>query len=140
MALFFRCSSINSLGGTIPQTGVGPDVVVVPPPLLNLEAGIDEIQKPVCGETLVAKAAVKALDVGILNGFAWTDERELHAVPIRPDVERPRNELGPVIDDQGAWEPALGRQRIERRNHAGCRQRSVRIDARAFARELIDHR
>jgi hypothetical protein len=74
---------------------VGPCLVVVPPPSLNLEAGIDEIQKPVGGETLVAKAAVKALDVGIFDGFARSNEGELHTVAIRPDVERREMNSGP---------------------------------------------
>jgi len=57
---------------------VRPGLVVVPPPSLNLEAGVGESQKPVGGETLVAKAAVKALDGGILDRVAGLNERAPH--------------------------------------------------------------
>ena len=71
--------------------------VVVPPELLNLESGIGEVEEPVGGETLVAEPAVEAFDVGVLDRLARTNELELDAVTIGPDVERPRDALRLVV-------------------------------------------
>ena len=67
-------------------------------------------RKPVRRETLVTEAAVEALEVRVLHGFAWADEHELHAVAIRPEVERAGDQLRPVIHDDALREAADGRE------------------------------
>lgn len=46
-------------------------------------------------ETLIAEAAVKALDVRIFDGLPRADEDQLDAVSVGPDVECARDELWP---------------------------------------------
>ena len=54
------------------------DSVVVDPPCLDLLLGVGETDKPVLVEALVAKLAVKAFDVRILNRFTGSDETQRH--------------------------------------------------------------
>jgi hypothetical protein len=75
---------------------VRPFLVVVPAEVLNLEPRVGDVEEPVRRETLVAKAAVEALDVRILDGFARPNEHELDAVPVRPDVEARETNSGPL--------------------------------------------
>ena len=72
-----------------------PALVIVATELLNLEAGIGDVEEPVRRETLIAEAAVKAFDVRILYGLPRADEDQLDAVSVGPDVECARDELWP---------------------------------------------
>jgi len=51
-------------------------------------------------QTLVARAAVEALDVGVLVRLARFDEMQVDPVGVGPRVERPADELRTVVGDQ----------------------------------------
>jgi hypothetical protein len=50
-------------------------------------------------QTLVAQAAVEALDVGTLVRLARLDEMQVDAVGVGPSVERPADELRAVVGE-----------------------------------------
>lgn len=54
-------------------------------------------------QTLVSRSAVQGFNNGILHGFAWSNEVELHALPIDPIFERPRLGFGAIIHRDEVW-------------------------------------
>jgi hypothetical protein len=59
---------------------VGADTVVLLPGGFDLCTGMLEVEELVFVEALVAQLAIEALDVGVLGGFARSDEAMLDAV------------------------------------------------------------
>ena len=51
---------------------MGPHLVVVPPPLLDADAGIDGVAEPLQAEALVAELPIEGFVGGILPGLTWT--------------------------------------------------------------------
>jgi hypothetical protein len=65
-------------------------------------------------QALVAEAPVEGLDKGILGGFAWSNEIELHTACEGPVLERARHEFGAVIDGDGHGHRPINQGAIER--------------------------
>jgi hypothetical protein len=76
---------------------VGSLVVVLLAPAFDDAASMIHGDEPVLIEALIAELAIEALDVGVLDWLAWTDERQSDVLPVRPGVERLALELGAVI-------------------------------------------
>ena len=94
---------------------MGSVVVVVLKPGFQLDPGFREGCEPMTRETLTPQAPVERLADAVVHRLARPTEVELHAVPVRPVIERGRRELGPVValDDRGqgaASLPRLGQQ------------------------------
>lgn len=97
---------------------MGPSTVVAEAPLLDGALRISERQKPVLVQARVAQPAVERFDERVVDGFPGTTELELHAVLMRPGIERLAAELGPVVDGDALWEPARGAQPLEQGDDA----------------------
>lgn len=69
------------------------DGVVVEAPGFDDSLGIDHADKPVLVQALIAKLAVEAFDVRVLDRFAWSNEAERDATAICPRVERSAREF-----------------------------------------------
>ena len=70
-----------------PRSVEGPAIA------LDVELGIEQREEPVLIEAFVAKPAVEALDMRILNGFPRLDELEGDAAIGGPRIEGPAAEL-----------------------------------------------
>jgi hypothetical protein len=75
---------------------VGPNGIVVHAPGLDDCARLGQAEKPVLIETLVAEPAIEAFDVGVLVRLARVDEMQPNTVGVRPGVEGPADEFGPL--------------------------------------------
>lgn len=67
---------------------MGPDLVVVTPPLLDAHAGVDAIPKPPQAEILVAELAVERFVAAILPPLAGIDEGRLDLRRLEPPENR----------------------------------------------------
>jgi hypothetical protein len=57
-------------------------------------------------EALTSERAVEGLTDAVVHGFPGSADVELHAIPVRPVIERRRGELGTVVALDDRWEPA----------------------------------
>src|SRR5918998_6039514 len=87
--------------------------------------------------SILAEAAVEALDRGILHRLAGIDEEQLHAVLMGPAVEITTAEFGPVVHDQHVRVAAVAGDVLEHRHHPLAGQREVDQDGRALARAVV---
>ena len=81
----------------VAQRGVRPTLVVVSPPSLDFFLRVLEGGEPVLVQALLLSPSVERLGIGIVARFARPDEVELHLVPVRPAIERPRGKFGTVV-------------------------------------------
>ena len=85
---------------------MGPDGIVVHAPGLDDLTRVSQAEEPVLVQALVAESAVETLDVGILIRLARVDEVQPDAAGVGPRIERPADELGPVVPAE--WRSAAG--------------------------------
>jgi len=78
---------------------VWSDLVGVAAPGLDLGLSVVEAEEPVVVQALIAELAVEALNVAVLDGFAGSDDVDLHAGLVGPGVQRLAGELRPVVAD-----------------------------------------
>jgi hypothetical protein len=119
--------------GLLPQTPVGPLVVVVVAPRIQRGLDVDETQEPMLREALLAKPAIERLDQGIVPRSARPTEVELDPVPVGPMVQGPRGELGSVVDGDRRRRLALGGNPPEVRGNFATRKAGLGHQAEAFA-------
>ena len=124
----------------VADRAVWPDLVVVPAPGRDHRPGVLERGEPVFVEALVAELAVEAFDVGVLRRFARLDQHQLHAVGLRPLVERPAGELGALIGSDCRRVAAETTDRFEQVRHALAVDPAGRRDLHRFLRAVIDDR
>src|SRR5215471_939132 len=99
--------------GLLPQTPVGPMVVVVNPPGVQRLLGVDETQEPMLREALLPKPAIERLDQGIVPGFTGSAEVEVDLVPVGPVIQGARGELGPIVDGDRRRPATFGRNPLQ---------------------------
>jgi hypothetical protein len=73
----------------VTELAVRAALIVVEPPGLDNVLNLGHRGELVYVQTLIAQSAVKGFNQGILHGFAWSNEVELHASAKRPIFERP---------------------------------------------------
>jgi hypothetical protein len=96
---------------------VRPLGIGVVPPVLHDPARAAETQEPVLVAAFVARPAVEALAVGVLDRLAGIDEGKGDGMLARPFLQRPTDELWTVVQHE-----------LQRARH-GQRQRRVMADA-----------
>src|SRR5262245_29558879 len=84
----------------VSKAAVRPPGVVLPAPLLDEDTRLAQVGEPLAIEALAAQRAVEALDAAVLPRLARLDRRDLAVVGQRPDPERARDELRPVVAAQ----------------------------------------
>lgn len=94
---------------------MGPDGVVVDAPRLNRGLRIDQGYKSVFVQALIATLAVEALDIGVLDRLAWSNESQRHAARVRPRVERTAAHFGPLSTTMVWGRPTAAARRSRRR-------------------------
>jgi hypothetical protein len=75
------------------ERAVRPLDIGVLPPVLHDPARVAETQEPVLVEAFVARPAVEALAVGILDRLAGIDEGQGSGMLVRSFLQRPTDEL-----------------------------------------------
>jgi hypothetical protein len=66
---------------------MGPFLVVVITPILQLFLGVGKAQEPVSVQTFRSQATVECFDEGVVGGLAWPREVERDATLISPQIE-----------------------------------------------------
>ena len=121
------------------QTRMRTHFVVVPPPVLDNDAGLGTVSEPLHGQAFVAEFAVEGLVRPVLPGLAGIDEGGLDRLIERPFEKSAAREFGPIIRSQVTWgttdayEPAQDLDKPLRSYGPGD------IDGKTLAGELIDH-
>ena len=87
-----------------------PDLVVMPPPLLDADPRLDAIAKPIQGQILVAQSAVERFVGRILPRLAGIDQRRLDLRLHEPAQNRARHELRSIVGAQVARRPVDAHQ------------------------------
>src|SRR5262249_50815356 len=90
-------------------------------------------------ETLVAQAAVEALDVGVLVRLPGLDEVQLDAVSVGPRVERSADELRAIVGDQHRWLAARVDQALQQLRDSAATDRRIGDGRQARRGEVVDH-
>jgi len=88
-------------------------------------------------QTLVARAAVEALDVGVLVRLARFDEMQVDPVGVGPRVERPADELRTVVGDQHRRLSARVDQALQHLGDTPPADRGIDINRQAGADERL---
>src|SRR5262249_16836575 len=124
--------------GAVPERAVGPHLVVVGPPDLDLRARVREVDEPVLVQALVSKLPVEGLDEGVVDGFAGPDEVELDATAVRPGIERGAGKLGAVVDDDPPGQRAARGQAVKDAGDPEAGEPVVDLDGQALAARVVD--
>ncbi len=103
--------------GAIAKHAVRSMFVVVAPP--GRDDGTSGVQRyePMVVQALVPELAIEALDEGILRRAARRDELQVHAVAIRPLIERAAGELRPLVGANSGGQTTKPRGLVEHSRH-----------------------
>ena len=119
---------------------MGPDLVVVSAPNLQLFGRIRKRQKPVGVQALGPEAAVEGFNEGVVGRLAGAGEVQGDAVGLSPQVQVPGDELGPLIDPDRLRIAQLGTGAIQRLDHVFRAVGEPGIDHRREATEGVHNR
>src|ERR1700676_2024269 len=89
-------------------------------------------------QAFITESAVEAFDERILDGLAWLDEAELHALLVGPLVEHAARELRPVVQLDLLRCPALHHDPAQDACHPPGWERGVDLDRQTLAGEDVD--
>lgn len=112
---------------------MGPDLVVVSAPSLQLFSRIRKREEPAGVQALGAEAAVEGFDEGVVRGLAGAGEVQGDAVGVGPQVK----ELCALIDPDGLWIAQFGAGPIHRLDDAFRPIGEPRIDHRGVPGEGV---
>ena len=96
----------------IPQAAVGPLLVIVAVPSLDLLCSILQAQKPVLIQALLSEAAVKRFDEGIIRGLAGAGEVQDYAMSVSPQVNFLGDKLRAVVQPDAFRHPIVGHRQV----------------------------
>ena len=117
-----------------------PELIVFPPPLLDLPCCIGQADEPVVIETLVSEAPIEALDERILVRFARINEMQGHSVLVGPLIHGQAGELRPVVHDDLLGQSTRPGQVVQDARHTLTADRRRHFNVRTLPREIIDQR
>ena len=120
------------------QGSVRPDLVVIPPPVLDLGLCVAETGEPVIVQALVAEPPVEGLDVAVLDRLSGSDEVDGHARGIGPRVEGLPCELRAVVADDDRWSSSRCEHALKHTYNPCTADRRVDLDGQAFPGEVVD--
>lgn len=101
-------------------------------------AGFTERVDELSVQALPAELIVKALHVAVLPGTAWIDVDGLDAFFPEPLLDRCRDKLRAIVGADILGCTMFLNGFFEDAQHIGCLDRTVRVDAVAFLRKLVD--
>jgi hypothetical protein len=103
-------------------------VLVLDPPRLDCLLRLLQRREPVLVEASGSEVAVESPGEGVFGGLAGAGELRVDPVPVRPGVERLREELRSVVDRQPCRRPARRTHPLQDRHHPLAGQRETRPD------------
>lgn len=119
---------------------MGPEVVVVMPPSLQLLAGMGEAGEDRLVQELVPQPRVEALDEPVLVGLARCDVVPLDIAFLRPAQDRHAGQFGAVVaDDSVRPRHALEDRCIQLSADPRAGDRRIGDQAHALPAVVIDH-
>lgn len=121
------------------EARVRPQGVVVDAPGFDDLDGLLQGGEHTLVETLVAQAAVEALDEAILRRLAGRDVVPGDAVLLLPAQHRIRGEIAAVVDDDHRRIAPGCDDAVELADDPRAGERGVRNRGQAFAGEVVDH-
>jgi hypothetical protein len=89
-------------------------------------------------QALVTKPSIERLDHRIIRGLSRPAEVELHAIEVRPQIQAPRDELGPVIDSNALRLTAIGGDLLQDTYDIVSGQSLADLDRQALTAIVID--
>lgn len=107
------------------------------PPRFKYRLRSDETDEPVLVQALIAKCAVKALDVRVLDRLARANETERNPTSVGPRIKGQTGEFGTVVHHTRPGQPDGHAQMLEDANDARTRQRPIDFDGDALARVVV---
>ena len=125
--------------GNPTQAAVGPDFVIVLPPIGNALPGLRQAQEPLLVQAFISELAVKALDVAVLHRPARLGQDVPHAMCCGPSHEGPTCELWTVVCSHGQWVASEGGRLVEQACHVLPRDPVVHGNVHALVAEVIGH-
>lgn len=84
-----------------------PKFVEVTAPGFDLQLGVGQGSEPVHAQAFVAELPVEALDEGVFDRLAWTNELQRDTTLLGPEIERLSGELRSVVAEDTAGEAAF---------------------------------
>ena len=127
-------------GRSVTQSAVRTDGIVVVPPRLHNVTGCGQAREPVLVETLVPKAPVEALDVGVLHRLARINEVQTHPVLVGPGIHRPPRELWPIVDHDQIRQAPFSAQPVQDPRNPETRERGIDLGGQALPGVVVNHR
>jgi hypothetical protein len=123
----------------VPQTGVRPDLVVVPAPGLDADCGVGTMPEPFEREALVAERPVERF-IGAVpqQGLPGSISAVSNLRGLERPEDRARHKLGPIVGAQEPGGPVDAHQLCEHLDHAPRTNPTGHVNRVALARELVD--
>ena len=122
----------------ITQAAVGPLLVIVAAPSLNLLCSILQAQKPVLIQALLSEPvlndSMKALSVGLPG------REKSYAMSVSPQVNFLGDELWAVVQTDALRHPILGHRQVESRDHVIAPGAESHPDKRTNTAKVIHYR
>src|SRR5580693_1307400 len=113
-------------------------MVVEAAPGFDDDPSFSGVLEPLAVQALVAKLAVEALDVSVLPGAAWSDERRTDVLISQPAHDGTGGELGAIVAaDELRFAVQLHESR-ERQDHILRSDPTGHLDRQALARVLVE--
>jgi hypothetical protein len=121
------------------QTRMRTRFVVVPPPVLDNDAGLGAVSEPLHGQAFVAEFAIKGLVRSVLPRFTGIDEGGLDCLIKRPFEKSAAREFGLIIRSQVTWGTTDAYEPVQDLDKPLRAYGPGDIDGKTLAGELIDH-
>jgi hypothetical protein len=117
-----------------------PGLTVIQAPCFNDIPDLLEAAEPVLVQAFVAKPAVEALHVAIVDRFARADELQLDPASISPGIQGIADELRAVIDDDLFRQAVNNRYPSQNLSYPLTADRRMGLDPKTFFRVGVDYR
>jgi hypothetical protein len=89
-------------------------LIIVQPPRFDNRSGFIKRPELVDVQALISQPSIKGFNEGVFDWFAWANEIQFDAVPIRPVFQCARLEFRAVINGDGAGSGAIPQCPIKR--------------------------
>jgi hypothetical protein len=117
---------------------MGPNGIVVDPPLFNDRTRVGQADEPVLAQALVTKLAIETFDMTVLGWRAWRRKVERDLMLTGPDIQKLTAKLRPIVDPNALGFVLECNNALQEPNHPRSRQRRIDFDCQTLAREAID--
>ena len=79
---------------------MGPNFIVVTPPILNDDLGLQPVAEPFHGQAFIPELAVETFIGAVLPGLAWITQHRFQSFILDPSQQSQAYKLGAVVTVQ----------------------------------------